>query len=396
MKKSLRIIIVMLEPPLPFGNAAARWFYVLLKGLINRGHEVTVFATCANPADIDRAQQLFPDCDLRCFTHPRRGGLGAKLETLWQPYSYVFSAEFKQQLKQELAKPFDVLHLEQVWSGWLGLDRSHKSFLNVHFLHVIDRGLPQTQQWLTERAEAKILRAYPNLITLSDRLGTAIHEISPKSHIDILPLGIDLSLYPFMPKSPDRTSSPVVGLIGSFNWTPTYAAAERLITKLWQPIKQQIPNAKLLLVGRSAKSVLAKFGDIPDAEIHENVPDTLPYFQQLDAMVYAPRVGSGMKVKVMEAFALGIPVVTTPDGVEGLPARDRVHGGICLEDRDLIDRTVEILKSSTTAQQYRQAARQMLEATCSPEIVLDKLEAIYTKKLGKELEIISKISIQQS
>jgi len=381
MSKSLRIIIVMLEPPLPFGNAAARWFDVLLKGLINRGHDVTAFATCTNPSDIDKAQQLFPDCDLRCFTHPNRGGLWAKLETLRQPYSYVFSPEFKQQLNQELAKPFDVLHLEQVWSGWLGFKYGHKAFLNVHFLHSIDRGLPKTQQWLTERAEAKILKAYPNLITLSDRLGTAIHKISPKSHIDILPLGIDLSLYPFIPKSLERTSPPTIGLIGTFNWTPTYTAAERLITKLWQPIKQQIPNAKLLLVGRSAKSVLARFGDIPDAEIYENVPDTLPYFQQLDAMVYAPLVGSGMKVKVMEAFALGIPVVTTPDGIEGLPAQDRVHGGICLEDDGLIDRTVEILKNPITAEQYRQAARQMLEATCSPEIVLDKLEAIYTKKI---------------
>jgi polysaccharide biosynthesis protein PslH len=381
MKKSLRIIIVMSEPPLPFGTAAARWFYVLLKGLIDRGHQVTAFAPCSNPADIAKAQALFPDNDLRCFPHPTRTGLLSKLETLRQPYSYIFSPELKQQLNQELAKPFDILHLEELWSGWLGFKYCDKTFLNVLFLHSIDLGLPKRQQWLAVRAEAKILRAYPNLITLSDRLGTAIHKISPKSHIDILPLGIDLSLYPFMPKSPDRISPPVVGLIGSFNWTPTYTAAERLITKLWQPIKHQIPNAKLLLVGRSAKSALARFGDIPDAEIYENVPDTLPYFQQLDAMVYVPLVGSGMKVKVMEAFALGIPVVTTPDGVEGLPARDRVHGGICLEDDDLIDRTVEILKNPSVAEQYRQAARQMLEATCSPEIVLDKLEAIYTKKL---------------
>jgi polysaccharide biosynthesis protein PslH len=49
-------------------------------------------------------------------------------------------------------------------------------------------------------------------------------------------------------------------------------------TKLWQPIEQQIPNAKLLMVGRSAKSALARFRDIPDLEIHEDVPDTLPYF----------------------------------------------------------------------------------------------------------------------
>jgi polysaccharide biosynthesis protein PslH len=132
------------------------------------------------------------------------------------------------------------------------------------------------------------------------------------------------------------------------------------------------------MVGRSAKSALARFGDIPDLEIHEDVPDTLPYFQQLDVMVYAPPVGSGMKVKVMEAFALGVPVVTTPDGVEGLPAFDRVHSGVCLADDELILRTVEILHNSDLANQYRYKAREMLEATCSPDVTLSKLEKIYS------------------
>ncbi len=366
----------MIEPPLPFGNAAARWFYVLLKGLLERGHQVTVFAACSNPNDINKAKQLFPDCDLRCFTHPIRSGVLAKLETLRKPYSYTFSPELKQELNQELAKPFDILHLEQLWTGWLGINHCSKAFVNVHFLHSIDRGLPKIPQWLAEKAETRILRAYPHIITLSDRLAQKIQKIAPNSKVDIVPLGLDLSLYPFIINKPVNPQ-PTIGLIGSFNWTPTFTAAERLITKLWQPIKQQIPNAKLLMVGRSAKSALARFGDIPDLEIHEDVPDTLPYFQQLDVMVYAPLLGSGMKVKVMEAFALGVPVVTTPDGVEGIPAFDRVHGGVCVGDNDLILRTVEILHNSKLANQYRYKAREMLQVTCSPDVTLSKLEKIY-------------------
>jgi polysaccharide biosynthesis protein PslH len=95
-------------------------------------------------------------------------------------------------------------------------------------------------------------------------------------------------------------------------------------------------------------------------------------------MVYAPPVGSGMKVKVMEAFALGVPVVTTSDGVEGLTAFDRVHGGGCVGDNDLILRTVEILHNSNLANQYRYKAREMLQVTCNPDITLSKLEKIYS------------------
>ena len=48
----LRIVLVMIEPPLPFGNAAARWYYVLLRGLVARGHRVTAFAACSKPGEI--------------------------------------------------------------------------------------------------------------------------------------------------------------------------------------------------------------------------------------------------------------------------------------------------------------------------------------------------------
>ena len=46
----LRVIVVMIEPPLPFGNAVARWFYVLLRELVARGHRTTAFAACITPA----------------------------------------------------------------------------------------------------------------------------------------------------------------------------------------------------------------------------------------------------------------------------------------------------------------------------------------------------------
>src|SRR4051812_11282598 len=77
-----RIILVLNEPPLPFGGAAARWYYVLLKGLVERGHRVTAFATYAHPVEADDARQLFPSgtYDLRLYPHPIRRGWSAKIQ----------------------------------------------------------------------------------------------------------------------------------------------------------------------------------------------------------------------------------------------------------------------------------------------------------------------------
>jgi glycosyltransferase involved in cell wall biosynthesis len=383
--KSLRILLVMFAPPLPFGNAAARWYYVLLKGLVERGHHVTAFAPCSSSEDIAKAQALFPapEYDLRCYPFPKRHGLMAKIETIQQPYSYVFSPQLRQDLAAELAKPYDVLHLEELWSGWLGLQHRERAVVNVLYLFSLDRVFQspnslenQFRRWLSYGAEKKLLKAFPRIITLSDRLTKSISEINPKACLYTIPLGIDLSLYPFVEHKPIN-KQPIVGLIGTFNWAPSYSAAERLLTRLWPEIKRRVPNARLQIVGRSAKDALSRFAHMSDLEIHQDVPDTLPYFENMNVMLYAPIAGSGMKVKVMEAFALGTPVVTTAEGVEGIPAQDGVHAGICEDDPGLIERTVELLNNPSRQQAQCIKARQLLESYCSPRVTLEQIEQVY-------------------
>ena len=383
--KLLRVLLVMIVPPLPFGNPDARWYYVLLKGLVERGHRVTAFAACSNLEDMTKAQALFPapEYDLRCYPFPNRQGLRAKIETVQRPYSYFFSPELRQDLAAELAKPYDILHLEQLWSGWLGLKHRERAVVNVHYLFSIDRVFqsPNTlenrfRRLITYSAEKRLLRAFPKIITLSERLATRISQINPNAFVQTVSLGIELSLYPFAEQK-QTNSQPVVGLIGGFNWAPSYSAAERLLTRLWPEIKRRVPNARLQIVGRSAKDALAAFAHVPELEIHQNVPDILPYFTTMDILLYAPIAGSGMKVKILEAFALGTPVVTTPEGVEGIPAQDGVHAGICEGDEGLIERTVELLNTPSLGQVRRVKARELLEKYCSPQTTVEQIEQAY-------------------
>src|SRR4051812_5663309 len=136
----LRIVLVTIEPPLPFGNAAARWFYVLLKGLVERGHRVTAFAACSKPEDIAAAHALFPApaYDLRLYLFPTTSGWRSKCRTALRPFSYMFSADLRRDLDATLAEGFDILHLEQTWSGWLGVHHVGKALINVHYLAAID------------------------------------------------------------------------------------------------------------------------------------------------------------------------------------------------------------------------------------------------------------------
>ena len=144
---------------------------------------------------------------------------------------------------------------------------------------------------------------------------------------------------------------------------PAFNASAGVITRFWSPLS-------------------APAGRMPGVTIAENVPDARLYFERAGVMVYAPGCGSGMKVKVMEAFALGVPVVTTAEGVEGLPARDGIHAGVCEDEAGLADRAVRLLTDRDTAERQRTAARALLEQHCGPGPTLDALERVYGRITG--------------
>ena len=382
-----RIVIAMVEPPLPFGSAPARWYYVLLKGLVERGHRVTAFASCEKAQEIEQAAKLFPEdkYDLRCFAHPLRSGLAAKVETARRPYSYMFSSEMRASLKSELDQGFDVLHLEQLWCGWLGLGYADRSLVNVHHLVSIDLEDGRSSPWfpwfqnqLAFRTERKLLRAFCYVRSCSPRLEQSIREMNREASVTTVPVGIDASAYEFIPDD-KRSQVPVIGLIGSMGWYPGYSAAVRLLTRLYPEIKRQVPEVTARIAGWSARSALRDFIDLPGVEIIENLADVRPFFESISVLLYAPVCGSGMKIKVLEAMAFGVPVVTTTEGMEGLPGEDGEQAGIADDDRGLIERTVAMLSDAGRQNRSRRAARELVESHCSPVRTVSAIESIYER-----------------
>ena len=383
--KPLRIVLVMLEAPIPFGNAAARWYYVLLRELVARGHRVTAFAACSKESEMAEARRVFPapEYDVRLYPLPVRKGLRAKLETLRRPFSYIFSDELKRDLNTELEQGFDILHLEHLWSGWLAPQYASRALLKIHYLFSIDlsaeppRGMRERiLRKLMLRGERSILPMYPHIAAISDRLGEHLRRLAPSSTVHITPCGIDSRLYEYIPDE-RRKSQPVVGLIGQMSWYPSRSAAERLLTRLWPEIKRRTPDASLLIVGWGARTALSAYLDWPDVQILENVPETRPYFEAINVLLYAPGRGSGVKVKVQEALAYGVPVVTTHEGIEGLPAQDGVHAGVADDDEGLIERTRILLGDPAAQNRQRAAGRRMLEVACGSRESVDAVERIY-------------------
>ena len=271
------------------------------------------------------------------------------------------------------------------WSGWLGLDHVNRSLINFHNFMFLDLGRAPRAGWrenfhyrVIKRTEERLARAFNYFCSASCRVADEIKRIKRDASVTVVPFGFDAAQYPYVADS-RRSTAPTITLIGSMSWYPSYSAAVRLLTRLFPEVKRRVPPARLRIVGWSARSQLQNYLKMDDVEIQTS--GDLSPFEQSSIILYAPVSGSGIKVKVLEAMSTGTPVVTTSEGVEGLPAEDGIHAGVCDDDAGLIERTVALLSNREYQNRMRRAARGLVEQHCNPHRAIDAMEAIYSRML---------------
>jgi glycosyltransferase involved in cell wall biosynthesis len=391
--KCMRVIAVTPAVPHPFGDTAAKWSFVLIRELLKRGHEVVSLTAGGDPpARVREAEQLLrqtgADGRLKFIYRPLQPScsfLGRKIHSFRQPFSELLrDHEFMAELRRALAGGYDVLHLEQLFTGWVGLDVP-RALLNIHHFEIIDwedrrlETLGERKNLLQmTRATKQIVQQTRNMRMFSHRLLEKARTINSTARYWVLPFALDMSLYPLAPKF----EAPVLGLIGSMHWLPSRSAGERLLTRIWPLVKRRVPSAKLFVAGWNAAMHLSKYLPLPDVEIAENLPHPSDFFSRVAVLAYAPSRGSGMKIKILESMAYGVPVVTTWEGVEGLDYENGVHCWVKEDDNALAEKISVLLKDCHARKRMREAARSLLDQRYSAVPVVNQMMEVYSSIAG--------------
>ena len=207
--------------------------------------------------------------------------------------------------------------------------------------------------------ENRILARYRYLVTMSETDAAWVRRHAPQARVFVSPNGVDTSY--FLPNSKPHIGKNLI-FVGNFAYGPNEDGFFFLVEEILPRVHAECPEALLTVVGLYPTDTMYHAAQRDSRiQLTGQVPDVRPNYAQADVAVVPLRVGSGIKLKVLEAMSMGVPLVTTRVGCEGIDAKSGEHLLIADHPEDFAQCILRLLKSGSEASRIAARARSYVE-----------------------------------
>ena len=172
---------------------------------------------------------------------------------------------------------------------------------------------------------------------------------------------------------PDRLR---LSFTGTLNFGPNVDAIEFLVREIWPLVRSVYPDAELLIAGRNPTPAVIAYDGRSGVVVRANVPNVFSLLRQSQVSIAPMRFGSGVKNKVLEAWASGIPVVLTPLAVNGLTMPRGHERLIHSTARDLAQAVIDMFSNSSQARHLGANARQHVREHYTWRLWADRIDQL--------------------
>lgn len=173
------------------------------------------------------------------------------------------------------------------------------------------------------RAETRVCDTVAATITVSQDDAVLLRQGSPATRIEAVPTGVDVHYFTADARVAKRPCALVFS--GSMDWFPNEDAMLYFLEEMLPAVQQQYPQVSLSIVGRHPTERLRAAALRHGVEVTGTVPDVRPWLDRACVYIVPLRIGGGTRLKIYEALSMGMAVVSTTIGAEGLDLTDDVH-----------------------------------------------------------------------
>jgi len=298
---------------------------------------------------------------------------------------------------------FDVLHADQLPMTQFALAHSHQDqaparIFDAHnatwvILRQMIQGAPAllrpaiaVETRSVRRYEGRAVRSFDRTLAVSqeDRLKLLeaandenANESIDASRVEVVPISIDTERLQPVPKA---DGAQLILAIGSMHYAPNAEGIRWFLRQVLPLVQRQLPGARVRVVGKNPPSdFLAMQNDSAGAiEVAGYLPSLTPSFEQAAVLVVPVLSGSGMRVRILEGLARGLPIVTTSVGVEGIKARHEQELLIADTPEAFAAAVCRLLNQKDLRWRLAEAGRALAVSRYDYRVALAGLESIYT------------------
>lgn len=203
----------------------------------------------------------------------------------------------------------------------------------------------------------------------------------PSSRIAIVPNGVDINYFRKMNVKESKNS---IIFIGGLTWYPNIYAMEYFCSKVWPLLVKEVEDVQLFIVGRNPSEFLKELSrEDKRIQLKGFVEDIRPITSRSTCYVCPMRTGGGTRLKVLDALAMGIPLVATKMACEGINVKDNESVLFAETSKDFVEKIVMLFNQKELRDKLSKNSRELIENEFDYEKIGFKLSQCYKNELKR-------------
>jgi glycosyltransferase involved in cell wall biosynthesis len=281
-------------------------------------------------------------------------------------------------------------HRPLIICDWHNIESELMSRYSEREGNLLRRAYAHRTARLMRNFEQRALDEFDAHVSVSDRDAERLHKLNSKARIFVIENGVDAAHYAdeqldhaarTAQRVPHDTPNRIV-FVGSMDYHANIDGALGFSREVWPRLRERKPDFTFTIVGRDPPSEVRELESLPGIEVTGTVDDVRPYYREAVAAVVPLKVGGGSRLKILEAMAAGVPVISTTLGAEGLAVEPDKNILIGDTDEKMIEAIVGLIEHPEQRKQLGDAGRALVSKRYDWTMVGANLFETYQRLLG--------------
>lgn len=403
----MKILLLTQVVPFPPHSGPRVKTYHLLRYLTTH-HHVTLVTFTRNAEEVAHANTLRDMCAEVYTVHLNRSRLRDALalaSSLFTQRPFLMERDSSAVMHRLLARlviraaesgqPYDLVHADQLNMAQFAEPLPIPRLLDQHnaVWTILDRMAGQSrgpkrlflrrEQHLLQRYEGRVCAEFEAVTAVSEEDRRALWQVMPQRRdIPVIPIAVDAAEQQPIPRDPNPKG---ILSLATMMYPPNVDAVCWFARDIFPMIRRVVPDTRFYVCGqRPVAEVRALPERDPSIEVTGYVPDVRPYIARSACLIVPLRSGGGMRVKILEALAWGIPVVSTTVGYEGIDLVPGQHLLVADTPSEFADAVMLLLRDPDLRARLATVGRQRLLERYDWRAVCPAVDAVYERMVARE------------